>query len=130
MGIAALITWLVTASAGLTMLGSWISRGGHRAGSGSPLSPALAFTHAALAVLGLIFWIAYLASDQTALAWLAVVLLLVLDVLGFSMLGRTLAARRAQGGQGSFPVPLIAGHGAFAAATVVLALLSAIGVGN
>jgi hypothetical protein len=130
MAVAALITWLVTAAGGFLMLGRWIARGGHRPGSGSRLAPGLVFGHFGLAVLGLLVWIGYLATDRGLLAWLAFVLLLPVALLGFTMLARWLPARHGDHAESRFPVPVVAGHGLFAVATVLLVLLSALGVGG
>jgi uncharacterized membrane protein len=130
MAIAALITWLVTAVGGFVMLGIWISRGGHRPGSGSRLAPGLVFGHFALAVIGLVLWIIYLVVDSDALAWVAFVLLLPVALLGFTMLARWIPARRSGTAESRFPVAVVAGHGLFAATTLVLALLAALEVGG
>ena len=129
MSIAALITWLVTAAGGFIMLGVWISRGGHRPDSGTRLAPGLVFTHFALAVAGLVLWIVYLVAHKTALAWVAFVLLLPVALLGFTMLARWIPARRTGTAESRFPVPVVVGHGLFAATTIVLVLLTALGVG-
>jgi uncharacterized membrane protein len=130
MAVAALITWLITAAGGFAMLGLWVSRGGHRPGSGTRLAPGLVFSHFALAVAGLVVWIVYLVADRTALAWVAFVLLLPVALLGFTMLARWIPARRASTAESRFPVPVVAAHGLFAAATLVLTLLVALGVGG
>ncbi len=130
MAVAALITWLVTAVGGFVMLGIWISRGGHRPDSGTRLAPGLVFTHFALAAIGLVLWIVYLVVDKTALAWVAFVLLLPVALLGFTMLARWIPARSAGNAESRFPVPVVVGHGLFAATTLVLVLLAALGVGG
>ncbi|SCF01265.1 hypothetical protein GA0074695_2861 [Micromonospora viridifaciens] len=130
MAVAALITWLVTAVGGFVMLGLWVSRGGHRPGSGSRLAPGLVFPHFALAAVGLVVWIVYLVMDKAALAWVAFVLLLPVALLGFTMLARWIPARRSGTAESRFPVPVVIGHGLFAAATLVLVLLAALGVGG
>jgi hypothetical protein len=159
MEIAALITWLVTAVGGFVMLGVWLSRGGARAqsrasatagvgGAGGTtaaatstptrLAPPLVFGHFLLAVAGLIVWIIYLVTDSSGLAWTAFVLLLPVAVLGFTMLARWIGAgdhRRGASTAGGrpeshFPLPVVIGHGLFAVATVLLVLLTALGVGE
>jgi hypothetical protein len=130
MAIAALITWLVTAVGGFVMLGLWISRGGHRPNSGSRLAPGLVFGHFALAVVGLVLWIVYLVVDSTALAWVAFVVLLPVAILGFTMLARWISAPRTGTAESRFPLPVVIGHGLFAATTLVLVLLAALGVGG
>ena len=130
MGIAALVTWLITAVGGFVMLGTWISHGGHRPGSGSRLAPGLVFGHFALAAIGLVLWIAYLVVDNDALAWVAFGMLLPVALLGFTMLARWIPARRTGTAESRFPVPVVVGHGLFAVATLVLTALAALGVGG
>ena len=142
MGIAALIAWLVAAGSGAYVLGSWIARGGtlrrpaRGAGIGSP--PALLFGHFGLALSGLVFWVAYLATGWAALAWVAVAVLLPVAGLGMATLVNGLPARRAatrQPSTGTGTVaarvrlaPLVvAAHGALAVATMILVLLAALG---
>ncbi|MEU6593214.1 hypothetical protein ABZ923_28995 [Streptomyces sp. NPDC046881] len=150
MDIAALITWVVTALGGFYMLGTWIQRGGIRqqqAGTSRLPAPVL-FGHFALAAIGLVVWIVYVVADRTALAWTSFGLLLPVALLGFVMLARwipvhrdraaagTTATATAQGGEGAvpaerhLPVPVVVAHGLFAVATLVLVLLSALGVGG
>ncbi|MFI8912508.1 hypothetical protein ACIGW4_12895 [Streptomyces sp. NPDC053513] len=140
MDIAALVTWLITALGGFFMLGVWIRRGGvrqQRTGTGRLPAPVL-FGHFALAAAGLVVWIVYLAVDRTFLAWTAFGLLVPVALLGFFMLARWLPVLRA-GSAGTdtetpaerhFPVPVVIGHGLFAVATVLLVLLTALGVGS
>jgi hypothetical protein len=128
MGIAALITWLATALGGFVMLGIWISRGGHRSGSGTRLAPSLLYGHAGLAVVGLVLWIIYLIAGGDALAWVAFVLLLPVALLGFTMFARWLSSRRTAAAESRFPVVVVVGHGLLGAVTLVLVLLEAAGV--
>jgi hypothetical protein len=160
MGIAALITWLLTAGGGFFMLGTWLSKGGNRPPRTSNFPPALIFGHFGLAATGLVIWIIYLITDTDALAWIAFILLLPVAVLGFTMLARWLPTRRTGASAGAtgtgsvggrataesagataatsagqppeshFPVPVVAAHGLFAVVTVVLVLLTALGVGS
>jgi hypothetical protein len=148
MDIAALITWVLTALGGFYLLATWISKGGHRhPPTSSRFPPALIFGHFALAALGLIVWIIYVAVDKTALAWIAFVLLVPVALLGFTMLARWLPTYRARStpagarpgrtpvtndgpAERHFPVVAVAGHGVLAAVTIVLVLLTALGVGG
>ncbi|GAB3435698.1 hypothetical protein [Flindersiella endophytica] len=134
MGIGALVTWLITALGGFYMLGTWIRNGGTKKPSTSKFPPGLIFGHFALAAAGLVVWIIYLFADMDALAWVAFVLLLPVAVLGFTMLARWWSARGQVTEQAAaeqrFPIPVIAGHGVFAVTTVVLVLLSALGIGQ
>jgi hypothetical protein len=84
MRLATFISWLLTASLGAFMLRTWLVRGGpqrERARAGG-LPPQLIAGHAALALVGLVVWAAYLASGARALAWTAVGLLTVTVGLG------------------------------------------------
>jgi hypothetical protein len=129
MAVAALITWLITAVGGFVMLGVWISRGGHRPGGTSRLTPGLVFSHFALAVIGLVLWIVYLVVGTSALAWIAFVLLLPVALLGFTMFARWMTSRRTDtAAESRFPMVVVLGHGLFAATTLVLVLLTALGV--
>jgi hypothetical protein len=129
MAIAALVTWLVTALGGFVLLGTWISRGGHR-GSETRLAPGLVFGHLGLAVAGLVLWIIYLVAGSGALAWIAFVVLLPVALLGFTMFARWLSSRRTTAVESHFSLPLVLGHGLFAATTLVLVLLTALGIGT
>jgi preprotein translocase subunit SecG len=145
MSIAALITWLVTAGFGSFMLRLWISHGGlRRAGGGaSHFPPARVFSHLGLAVAGLIVWIFYLVTDNEILAWIAVADLVLVALLGALLVRRWAsdgraamsADRRAAAAEVDlaeqhiprWPVVL---HGIFAVSTLILVLLSALGVGK
>lgn len=136
MGIAALVAWLVTAAGGFYLLGTWIARGGLQQPRTSKFPPGLIFGHFALAAIGLVVWIVYLLTGQDILAWVAFVLLVPVALLGFTMLARWLAGRRADGGteqpaaERRFPITVVAGHGVLAVTTVVLVLLAALGIGQ
>lgn len=129
MDIAALVTWLLTAIGGFVMLGIWINKGGHRAGSSTRLAPGLVFGHFALAVTGLVLWIIYLVANESVLAWIAFVLLLVVALIGFTMFARWLPVRRGDNVESRFPLAIVLGHGVLAATTLVLVLLTAIDAG-
>jgi hypothetical protein len=147
---AALVTWVITAGGGFVMLGLWLKHGGMRqAGApGDRIRPPRILTHFALAASGLVVWVVYLATDSGALAWIAFALLLAVALLGFSMLAIWLRQRSrgpalatAPGGVAAgtgdasaaeqhFPTAVVAAHGVLAAATLVLVLLVAAGVGG
>jgi manganese efflux pump family protein len=140
MAVTALITWLLTAVGGFVMLGMWIAKGGVRQPRTTKFPPAVIFGHFALAAAGLVVWIIYLIAGGTTLAWTAFILLIPVALLGFVMLLRWIPTYRAAsaartGGPGttaaeppekSFPVPVVAMHGLFAVATVVLVLITAL----
>jgi manganese efflux pump family protein len=143
MRVVALISWIVTALAGATLFGIWVARGGpRRQGAGATrFPPPLIFGHPLLAATGLIIWIIHVATDTDVLRWVAFAILLVVAALGFTMARlwrQERAAAEAATGQPTtelppeqhFPVPLIGLHGLLALATLVLVLLTALGVGD
>ncbi|MGW7256568.1 hypothetical protein [Streptomyces sp. NPDC054834] len=150
MDIAALIAWVVTALGGFYMLGTWIQRGGIRQQqSGTSRLPApVVFGHFALAAVGLVVWIIYVVADKSALAWTAFGLLLPVALLGFVMLARWIPVYRDRtasgaapaatgpGAQGAvpaerhFPLAVVLAHGLFAVLTLILVLLTALGIGG
>ena len=89
-------------------------------------------------------WIIYVASDSDALAWIAFVLLLPVPLLGFTMLARWIPTYRQRGtmtnvaqtatadvpAERHFPVLVVGAHGVLAVITLVLVLLTALGVGG
>jgi hypothetical protein len=140
MSIAALVTWLVTAVLGFTMLGMWVSRGGLRtanAGTGASSSPTvpsrfaapMVFGHFLLAAAGLVVWIVYLVVENESLPWVAFGLLVVVAVLGDVLFLRWWRSKGEDTAESRFPRPVVYTHGLFAVATVVLVLLVALGIG-
>ncbi|MFB8177761.1 hypothetical protein ACFC8N_17200 [Streptomyces sp. NPDC055966] len=85
-------------------------------------------------------------ADKTALAWTAFGLLLPVALLGFVMLARWIPVYRdrdratatpaAAGAEGTvpaerhFPLPVVLAHGLLAMVTLVLVLLTALGIGG
>jgi hypothetical protein len=140
--IAALITWVITALGGFVLLGTWLSRGGLRArdSGASRFPPGLIFGHFLLAATGLVIWIIYVITDADALTWVALAILVVVAALGFTMVGRWRQDRAAvtTGGRTDaarppeqhFPVAVVYLHGLLAVITLVLVLLTALGVGS
>ncbi len=135
---AALISWVLTAATGAYLLSIGMQRGGARAPRRlrRGLPPAVILAHAGLAVAGLAWWIGYLVVGWTVLAWTAVGLLLPVVGLGMATLVAGMPAagspepRPARPpGRGRPPVLLITIHGALATATLLLALLAAVGAG-
>ena len=82
---AALIAWLVTAGGGFLLLVKWLRHGGMRQREGGQIRPILILSHFALAATGLVLWIAYVAGDSDALAWIALALLVIVALLGWTM---------------------------------------------
>jgi manganese efflux pump family protein len=159
MPVAALITWIVTAGLGFFMLGTWLREGGARAdAAASHFRPPVVFGHFLLAAGGLVIWIVYVLNTNQTLAWIAFVDLLVVAGLGDLLVLRRAKDRRGESGgtasrargrgaepggtatvTGAAPGTMLAEqrippaavivHGIFAVTTVVLVLLSALGVG-
>jgi hypothetical protein len=130
---AALIHWVLTAGGGFVLLARWVASGGMKQSGQGRIRPPLILGHFALAATGLVLWIIYVASDSSALAWIAFVLLLVVALLGFTMFGLWLSQRRRsdhEPAEQRFPVAIVGLHGLLAATTLVLVLLAAAGVGS
>jgi uncharacterized SAM-binding protein YcdF (DUF218 family) len=131
------------------MLIRWATRGGVRKvdGAETHLPPVRVFTHFGLAAAGLVVWIIYLVTGTTLLAWIAVAALVLVAIIGVVMVrqwakdGRaamaaaTAGAAPSGGGGGPdlaeqhIPRPPVVLHGIFAVTTVVLVLLTALGMG-
>jgi hypothetical protein len=132
MEIAALVTWLLTAGGGFYLLYTWISHGGPRNRNTSRFPPALIFGHFGLAATGLVLWIIYVIVDSDALAWIALILLLPVALLGLTMFARWLPTYRARTSvavadgpaERHFPVVTVGAHGVLAITTVVLVLIA------
>jgi len=146
-GTAALITWIIIALGGAVLLGTWLSRGGLRTRDtgASRFPPGLILGHFLLAATGLVIWIIYLITDADALTWVALAILVVVAALGFTMVGRWRQDRVAVAAGGTsaapvtdvgrppeqhFPVAVVYLHGLLAVTTLVLVLLTALGVGS
>ena len=92
--------------------------------------PLLQFSHPALALTGLGFWLAFVLVHYRPLAWISFGILVITIGAGLSWLtGNTLAARR-RGAAHAFPPRLIALHGLAAAATLALTALTALSAGH
>jgi amino acid transporter len=139
MAWAALILWVVTALGGFVLLTTWLRHGGMQQADrpGRRIRPPLILGHFALAAVGLVLWIAYVATDSGALAWIAFALLLVVALLGFTMFaawlaqrGGATAAETADAAERHFPQAVVGLHGLLAATTLVLVFLAAVGVGD
>ena len=140
MEIAALVAWLATAAAGFFMLMRWVRRGGLRNRAATHFPPGLVLTHFGLAAGGLVVWVAYLVTTSSGLAWVAVADLAVVAALGGVMVRRWTLDGRAAMAAGAhstsvdlaeqhIPRPPVVLHGVLAVSTVVLVLLSALGLG-
>ena len=159
MRFIALIAWFVTALGGLYMLAVWLieNDASDRRNPASRLPLPLIVAHMTLAVSGLVVWVAYLLLDRDVLAWTALGILGGIALLGFTMFARWIPVYRTQGAtpepvpvpvgaglepaqpamviqdgppEGNFPLFIVIAHGLFAVSTIVLVLLSALGIGG
>lgn len=148
MGFAALITWFVAVMAGLYMLTVWLIENDvtRRGAARSKLPVPVIFGHMLLAVTGLGLWFAYLIVDRDTFAWAAFSLLAVVALLGATMFARWIPVYRTRPplarvpqaagatigipAEGNFPVVVVAAHGLLATSTLVLVLLTMLGVGG
>jgi hypothetical protein len=74
MATAAMIAWVLTASIGVYMLRTWVTRGGLRRqrATGVGVPPAVVFGHASAALTGLLIWLGFVGTGLDLLAWLGV----------------------------------------------------------
>jgi hypothetical protein len=84
MAIAAMIAWVVTASIGIYMLRTWVTRGGLRRqrATGAGVPPAVVFGHASAALTGLVIWLGFVDTGLDLLAWLGVTVVACAIALG------------------------------------------------
>ncbi len=155
--LAALAFWIATAAAGLYLLAGWLTRtrsGRRRFRAGGP-PPAVIGCHAGLGLAGLGIWVAFMATAEAALGWIAVGATFLAAGLGMATLlsampdpqrpglvnADTATTDTATAGSvtaGSVaasaahatarpPVLVIALHGALATITILVVMLAAIG---
>ena len=136
---AALISWVLTAGGGFVLLVTWLRNGGMSQRAPGEIRPFLILGHFLLAATGLVIWIIYVITDADALTWVALAILVVVAALGFTMVGRWRQDRVAVGAGAAnpapppeqhFPVAVVYLHGLLAVITLVLVLLTALGVGS
>jgi hypothetical protein len=148
MRFVALLVWFVTALWGLYMLAVWLIENDatRQDNAASRLPLPVILSHVTLAVSGLGVWVVYLLVDRAALAWAAVGILVAIALLGFTMFARWIPVYRtpiAVGGpqegmlsiqevppEGNFPLVIVLAHGTFAVSTLVLVVLTALGMGG
>jgi len=157
MRFIALIAWFVTALGGLYMLAVWLIENDatDQRNKASRLPLPVIVAHMTLAVSGLVVWVIYLLLDRAALAWAALGILGGIALLGFTMFARWIPVYRSTGAvpeparvpagtglepagpamiiqegppEGNFPLFIVVAHGTLAVSTVVLVLLSALGM--
>ena len=148
LGLAALAAWVLTAAAGTYLLAGWLAdrlrgpwlaggrRGGRlrsegrpRGGRTSGSATGFVVGHFGLALTGLLLWIAFVVTGLAALAWIAVVLVVIIASLGMAVLAAALpepSQDTAAAGFRRLPVPVIAIHGMLATLTILLVVLAAL----
>lgn len=130
MAEATMFLWVLAAAAGLLMFGEWLSSSGEAGKSRSHLPEPLLLTHLGMAAAGTLVWIVYLLVRSSTVAWTGFGLAAATVTLGTGLFVRWLPVRESpEVAESGFPVPVVAAHGAFATAIVVLTLLTALGVG-
>jgi hypothetical protein len=159
MSAAALVTWLVTALIGLFLLAIWLIEYDpeFQSAAATRLPVPVISAHGLLAICGLVIWGIYLITDQRRAAWAAALILIAVALLGITMAirwigvyqenpgrSRTATARPAAAAleagrapvqlvvppERHFPLPVVVSHGIFAAVTIVLVVLAALGAGT
>lgn len=128
LGLLALGAWLITVALGLWMMARWILRTGARRRLAGRIRrpPALNFAHLGLASTSLLIWIAYLATGVIGLAWTACALLALVTGLGMTLVFLPPSGGHPSHRRRAFTV---GAHIVFASATILLAVLTAIGAG-
>ena len=147
MGVAALISWFITAFVGLYLLAVWLIENDvtHRGATASRLPAPVIFGHLLLALSGLVVWVIHLLSHSSTLGWTALGMLAAIGGLGLTMFTRWIpvhaafvAAEATRGStaefdfpaERAFPLSVVIIHGVLAVTTVTLVVLAMLGVGG
>ena len=149
MGVAALISWFVTAFVGLYLLAVWLIENDvtQQGAARSRLPGPVILGHVLLALTGLVFWVIHLLFGAASWGWAAVGVLVGIATLGLTMFTRWIPVHiayvAAESGKHSrqladydfpaeraFPLPVVVGHGLLASTTFTLVLLAMLGVGG
>jgi hypothetical protein len=132
--VGALLAWLATAASGGWILARWLAAGGSlRRKSATAAPPVLTLSHVGGGLLGLLGWIAFMATGWTPLAWIALGFLAPVAGLGMSvlLLGLPRPARAPLGGRraGGFPAFAVAAHGLCVVTVLLLVLTATVAAG-
>jgi len=148
MGLAALISWFVTAFVGLYLLAVWLIENDvtRRGAAASRLPGPVILGHVLLALTGLAIWVVHLLSSSAMWGWTALGVLVGIAALGLTMFTRWIPVHIAYvaaeakhsrrpseydfPAERAFPLPVVVGHGLLASTTSILVLLSMLGVGG
>ena len=145
MGVAALISWFVTAFVGLYLVAVWLIENdvSQKGSVRSRLPGPVILGHVLLALTGLVTWVVHLLFGSASVGWAAIGILGAIAVLGLTMFTRWIpvhaayvAAESAQGmsaefdfpAERAFPLTVVILHGVLAVTTVTLVLLAMLGV--
>jgi hypothetical protein len=156
--MAALVLWVLTAGAGVSLLAAGNASRRTAAGAAAPARsaavpltddgrpppvprakvvappgehPLLEFSHPALALTGFGFWLAFVLVHYRSLAWISVGVLVVTLGAGLGwLISNTLASGRRKGAARAFPPRLIVIHGLAATAVLALTVLTALSAGH
>jgi hypothetical protein len=118
MPLAAMLTWVVTAAAGLYLLTIWLIEYDREFQSvaATRLPVPVISTHALLAITGMVLWTVFLMTGAHDLDWLVAAILGVVAILGLTMAVRWIGVYRAYGARSrhahaAVPVPVGVGMG-------------------
>jgi len=145
MGVAALISWFVTAFVGLYLVAVWLIENdvSQQGTVRSRLPGPVILGHVLLALSGLVAWVVHLLFGSAPWGWAAMGILGGIAVLGLTMFTRWIpvhaafvAAESTQGmsaefdfpAERAFPLTVVIIHGVLAVTTVTLVLLAMLGV--
>ena len=146
MGVAALISWFVTAFVGLYLVAVWLIENdvSQQGTVRSRLPGPVILGHVLLALSGLVTWVVHLLFGSASWGWAAVGILGGIAVLGLTMFTRWIpvhaafvAAESTRGmsaefdfpAERAFPLTVVILHGVLAVTTLILTLLAMLGVG-
>ncbi|MDH2424235.1 hypothetical protein [Sphaerisporangium sp. TRM90804] len=120
--------WVVSAGIGVYLFCLWLAGGGLRRQKTkvTTFPTALIVMHPVLGLTSLASWVTFALTGHRGYAWLALGLLSVAILLGFTMFTRWLGGgRHARGAEQGFPVVAVLLHGVAGVITFVLVLLAA-----
>jgi hypothetical protein len=145
MGVAALISWFVTAFVGLYLVAVWLIENdvSQQGTVRSRLPGPVILGHVLLALTGLVTWVVHLLFGSASWGWAAMGILGGIAVLGLTMFTRWIPVHAAYvaaessrsvsaefdfPAERAFPLTVVILHGVLAVTTVTLVLLAMLGV--
>ncbi len=135
MSVASLFAWMATVLVGLLLLVIWLMEYDreYQSAAATRLPVPVISAHALLGVGGLMLWGVYLLADEERLAWVTLVILGTVALLGLVMAARWVRVYRGFTDSDSsvtrvvtvpperhFPLPVVVTHGVLAVTTLVL----------